>query len=162
VNWQPIGPALFKNVGSVWAPDLVRHQGRYYIYFPAVADDPRTNYVVRADDLRGPWSPPIDLQIGHIDPGHAVGPDGRRFLFLSDGYRVSLAADGLSVIDAPRKVYDGWKYPDEWIVETFAQEGPKILKRGDYYYMVLAEGGTAGPPTGHMIVAARSRSLDGP
>jgi len=34
VNWQPVGPALFKNVGSVWAPDLVRHRGRYYIYFP--------------------------------------------------------------------------------------------------------------------------------
>ncbi len=27
VNWQPIGPTLFKNVGSVWAPDLVKHNG---------------------------------------------------------------------------------------------------------------------------------------
>jgi xylan 1,4-beta-xylosidase len=36
-------------------------------------------------------------------------------------------------------------YPEEWIVEGFAQEGPKILKRGDYYHMVLAQGGTAGP-----------------
>ena len=35
VNWQPVGPALFRNVGSVWAPDLVKHGGRYYIYFPA-------------------------------------------------------------------------------------------------------------------------------
>ncbi|MCI0632559.1 MAG: family 43 glycosylhydrolase, partial [Actinobacteria bacterium] len=47
-------------------------------------------------------------------------------------------------------------------MEGFAQEGPKILKRGDYYHMVLAEGGTAGPPTGHMIVSARSKSIDGP
>lgn len=162
VNWQPIGPALVKNVGSVWAPDLVKHQGRYYIYFPAVDDEPRTTYVVWADDIRGPWSPPIDLGIRRIDPGHAVGPDGTRYLFLSDGYRVTLAADGLSVVDEPRKVYDGWKYPSEWVVETFAQEGPKILRRGDYYYMVLAEGGTAGPPTGHMIVAARAASIDGP
>ena len=35
VNWTPIGPALRKNVGSVWAPDLVKHGGRYYIYIPA-------------------------------------------------------------------------------------------------------------------------------
>ena len=52
--------------------------------------------------------------------------------------------------------------PSRFVIEGFAQEGPKILRHGDYYYMVLAEGGTAGPPTGHMIVAARSRSIDGP
>jgi beta-xylosidase len=75
---------------------------------------------------------------------------------------VRLADDGLSVVGTMKKVYDGWKYPEEWIVESFSQEGPKILKRGDYYYMVLAEGGTAGPPTGHMIVAARSRTMEGP
>ena len=65
-------------------------------------------------------------------------------------------------IGAPKKVYDGWKYPDDWIVEGFAQEGPKILRHGDYYHMVLAEGGTAGPPTGHMIVSARVEVDRGP
>ena len=38
----------------------------------------------------------------------------------------------------------------------------EIVRRGDYYYMVLAEGGTAGPPTGHMVVAARSKTIEGP
>jgi xylan 1,4-beta-xylosidase len=161
VNWQPIGPALFKNVGSVWAPELVKHGKRYYIYFPGVGSD-RSNYVVWADDIRGPWSEPIDLKIGRIDPGHAVGLDGKRYLFLSGGYLVRLADDGLSVIGEPKKIYDGWKYPQDWIVEGFAQEGPKIIRKGAYYYMVLAEGGTAGPPTGHMIVAARSKTIEGP
>jgi|WetSurMetagenome_2_1015567.scaffolds.fasta_scaffold1178375_1 hypothetical protein len=36
VNGEPVGPALQKYVGSVWAPDLVHFQGRFYIYFPAV------------------------------------------------------------------------------------------------------------------------------
>jgi beta-xylosidase/acetyl esterase/lipase len=162
VNWQPVVPTLYKNVGSVWAPDLVKHQGRYYIYFPARTEAYRSNYVVWADSIRGPWSEPIDLKIGQIDPGHAVAPDGTRYLFLSAGNLVRLASDGLSVVGEMKKIYDGWKYPADWIVEGFAQEGPKILRRGDYYYMVLAEGGTAGPPTGHMIVAARSRSIDGP
>jgi xylan 1,4-beta-xylosidase len=161
VNWEPIGPALFKNVGSVWAPDLVKHRGRYYIYFPGIGPY-RSNYVVWADSIRGPWSEPIDLRTGRIDPGHAVGPDGKRYLFLSAGYVVPLADDGLSLVGPEKKIYDGWKYPQDWIVEGFAQEGPKILKRGEYYYMVLAEGGTAGPPTGHMIVSARSPSIDGP
>lgn len=161
VNWEPIGPALFKNVGSVWAPDLVKHGQRYYIYFPGIGPY-RSNYVIWADNIRGPWSDPIDLKIGQIDPGHAVGPDGKRYLFLSAGRLVALSDDGLSVVGEPRKVYDGWKYPEDWVVEGFAQEGPKILKRGEYYYMVLAEGGTAGPPTGHMIVAARSRTIEGP
>jgi xylan 1,4-beta-xylosidase len=161
VNWQVIGPTLFKNVGSVWAPELIKHKGRYYIYFPGISPN-RSNYVIWADNIRGPWSAPIDLKLTRIDPGHAVGPDGTRYLFLSAGELVQLSDDGLSTVGAPRKIYDGWKYPADWIVETFAQEGPKILKRGDYYYMVLAEGGTAGPATGHMIVAARSKTIEGP
>ena len=161
VNWQPIGPTLFKNVGSVWAPELVKHGARYYIYFPGISPN-RSNYVIWADDIRGPWSEPIDLKLTRIDPGHAVGPDGRRWLFMSAGELVELAPDGLATVGQPRKIYDGWKYPSDWVVEGFAQEGPKILSRGGYYYMVLAQGGTAGPPTGHMIVAARSRSIEGP
>ena len=83
INWQPIGHAITKNVGSIWAPDLVKHQGRYYIYFPArvggTESPRRSNFVVWADDIRGPWSEPIDIGLpGHIDPGHAVGEDGKR------------------------------------------------------------------------------------
>jgi xylan 1,4-beta-xylosidase len=161
INWAPLAPALTKNVGSVWAPDLVKHDGRYYIYFPGIGPY-RSNYVIWADDIHGPWSEPIDLKNRRIDPGHAVGPDGRRYLFLSGGYLVELSPDGLSIVGGEKKIYDGWPYPKEWIVETFAQEGPKVLKRGDFYYQVLAQGGTAGPATGHMIVAARSRTIEGP
>jgi beta-xylosidase len=162
VNWEPIGPALQKYVGSVWAPDLVCHQGRFYIYFPALTSKGFTNMVVHSDNIRGPWSDPIDLGVGEIDPGHAVAPDGNRYLFLSGGHLVLLTGDGLRAVGPVKKVYDGWKYPGDWDVETFAQEGPKILRHGDYYYMVLAEGGTAGPPTSHMVIMARSKSLEGP
>jgi xylan 1,4-beta-xylosidase len=162
MNWQPMTAALRRNVGAVWAPDLVKHGGRYFIYFPARTATYASNYVIWSDDIRGPWSDPVDLKIDRIDPGHAAGEDGRRFLFMSGGYRVPLSADGLSVTGPAEHVYDGWEFPADWVVESFSQEGPKMRKHGDYYYMVLAEGGTAGPPTGHMVVAARSRSLDGP
>jgi beta-xylosidase len=162
VNWEPVGTALQRYVGSVWAPDLVRHEGRYYIYFPALTENRLTTMVVHADSIRGPWSDPVDLNLSFIDPGHAVGPDGKRYLFLSGGHMAPLSADGLRITGPAKKVYDGWKYPESWDVETFAQEGPKILHHGDYYYMVLAEGGTAGPATSHMVIMARSRTLEGP
>ena len=162
VNWEPIGPALNRYVGNVWAPDLAYHKGRFYIYFPALSSSGITNMVVYTDNIRGPWSDPIDLKVGNIDPGHAVGPDGKRYIFLSGGHYAPLSDDGLSVTGPVMKIYDGWKYPDHWDVETFAQEGPKILHRGDYYYMVLAEGGTAGPATSHMVIMARSKNIEGP
>ena len=161
INWTPIGPTLFKNVGSVWAPELIKHKGRYYIYFPGIGPY-RSNYVIHANKIRGPWSEPIDLKNRRIDPGHAIGPDGKRYLFLSAGYLVQLSDDGLSIVGEEKHVYPGWQYPKDWIVEGFAQEGPKIIKKGDYYYQILAQGGTAGPPTGHMIVSARSKTLEGP
>jgi beta-xylosidase len=162
VNWQPIGPALSRNVGSVWAPDLVKHGGRYYIYFPGRTANGRSNYVVWADRISGPWSEPIDLKLPYIDPGHAVGEDGKRYLFLSGGRYVPLTDDGLSTTGEVKHAYEGWRYPDDWVVEGFAQEGPKILMHGEYFHMILAEGGTAGPPSGHMIVSARSQSIHGP
>ncbi|MFT3830622.1 MAG: family 43 glycosylhydrolase [Opitutaceae bacterium] len=162
VNWEPLGPALNKPVGSVWAPDLCKHDGRYYIYFPALSTSGLTNMVVHADSPRGPWSDPVDLQTGNIDPGHITDENGKRYLFFSAGFMAPLSDDGLSLTGPQKKVYDGWKYPEAWDVEVFAQEGPKMLRHGDYYYMVLAEGGTAGPATSHMVIMARSKSLEGP
>jgi beta-xylosidase len=37
VNWTPIARALHALDGSVYAPDLVKYKGRYYIYFPRTA-----------------------------------------------------------------------------------------------------------------------------
>ncbi|MDE2265372.1 MAG: family 43 glycosylhydrolase [Alphaproteobacteria bacterium] len=163
VNWQPLQPTLFENVGSVWAPDLVKHNGRYYIYFPGHGRTATNNFVVHADDIRGPWSAPIDLKIpAHIDPGHIVGEDGARYLFLSGGDYVKLTDDGLATDGEIRHVYDGWKYPESWDMESFSPEGPKMRRHGDWFYMTLAEGGTAGPPTSHLVVSARSRSIHGP
>jgi len=44
----------------------------------------------------------------------------------------------------------------------FAPEGPKIFRRGDWFYLMTAVGGTSGPPTSHMVIVARSRSIHGP
>lgn len=163
VNWTPLTAVLKTNIGSVWAPELVKHQGRYFLYIPARFPDKRSIYVIHAEKIEGPWSEPIDLNLPrHIDPGHAVGEDGSRWLFLSGGDRVRLGDDGLSTVGEVEHVYDPWRYPESWVVEGFAPEGPKIMRKGEWFYMITAVGGTAGPPTGHMVIAARSKSINGP
>lgn len=164
VNWRPLTAALKTNIGPIWACDIVKHDGLYYIYIPArrAADD-KSVYVITAKSMAGPWSEPVDLHLPDaIDPGHAVGEDGTRWLFLNHGRRVKLTPDGLRTVGAIETVYEPWRYPATWDVEGRAPEGPKITRRGDYYYLIMAVGGTAGPPTGHMVIAARSKSIDGP
>ncbi|QNQ09539.1 family 43 glycosylhydrolase [Sphingomonas alpina] len=162
VNWRPMGPALTRNIGSVWAVSLEKHDGRFFLYIPTKSD-PNSIWVIHADRIEGPWSDPIDLHLpNHIDPCHAVGEDGSRWLFLSGGDRIRLAADGLSTVGAVEHVYDPWRYPSDWVVEGFSPEGPKIVRHGGWFYLITAVGGTAGPPTGHMVIAARSRSIHGP
>jgi len=158
INWRPVAHALHKYVGSVYAPDLVKYKDKFYIYFPANG----TNYVVTADSIDGKWSEPIDLKIGNIDPGHITDEYGKRYLFFSNGGFVPLSDDGLSVTGDLKDSYKGWPIPKDWTIECFCLEGPKLIKRGEYYYLTVAQGGTAGPATGHMVISARSKSLFGP
>lgn len=164
VNWRPIGPALHRHIGTVWALDLCKHGDRYYVYIPAIPPGkPWSTFVIWADHIEGPWSDPIDLGLQHcIDPGHMVGEDGKRYLFVNGIRKIQLTDDGLATVGELGPAYDPWRYPEDWIVENFAPEGPKLFKRGKWFYLVTAVGGTAGPVTGHMVIAARSQSIHGP
>ncbi len=160
VNWEPISNALNKFLGSVWAPDIFKYKGKYYIYFTVAG---KGNFAVYSSSPYGPWSEPVNLQIDGIDPGHIVDEKGQRWVFMNGGYRAKLNPSGLGVVHGTlEKVYDGWDFPLEWESDGFNLEGPKLKKIGDYFYLVAAQGGTAGPPTSHMAVLARSKSLDGP
>jgi len=165
VNWTPLTAALTTNIGNIWALDIAKYNGRYFIYIPVLSDGdrPLRTYVIHAESMSGPWSEPLDMRIdNYIDPGHAVGEDGKRYLFFNGGNRVQLSDDGLSAVGKVQHVYDGWPIPQDWVIEGFALEGPKVLHRNGWFYLFSGEGGTAGPPTSHMVVVARSRSIDGP
>ncbi|WP_310531042.1 family 43 glycosylhydrolase [Novosphingobium sp.] len=170
VNWRPLTIALAKPLGTVFAVDIAKHDGRYFIYIPFMKAPWSTDlanfantYVIHAPSMAGPWSDPIDMKVGGlIDPGHVVGEDGHRYLFFNDGKRVRLTADGLATAGPVETAYEAWRYPDDWITEAYSPEGPKLFRREGYFYLVNAVGGTSGPATGHMIVAARSRSIHGP
>lgn len=158
LNWTPICRAGSTWVGSAWAPDLQKVGDTYYIYFPAN----ETNWVITSKNIRGPWSEPVDLKIGGIDPGLAVTPEGKRYLFTNSGNVTPLTDDGLSRAGETVHVYRGWTYPSEWETECMCLESPKLIWHDGYYYMTSAEGGTAGPATSHMAVCARSKDIYGP
>lgn len=182
VNWRPLTRALRTYQGRAWASDIVHHGGKFYIYTTQVeqfrgepedpnlaqrslrpADQAFMNVVLWADDPAGPWSDPIDLGVyGPIDPGHVVDREGNRYLYFNKGRVIALAPDGLSTQGDLYKAYDGWEYPEHWVVECPCLEAPKLTYRDGYYYMVSAQGGTSGPSTAHMAIVARSESVMGP
>ncbi len=168
VTWTFVTAALPRPAGITFAVDIAEVDGRFFIYIPFIpaswsALTEPSIFVIHADAMEGPWSEPIDLGIrGAIDPGHVVGEDGTRYLFTNGIRRIALREDGLSTAGELEHVYDGWHYPDEWITEAYALEGPKLLRKDGWFYLISAVGGTAGPPTGHMVIAARSRSVHGP
>ena len=159
LTWEPIARAVQGQDYSIFAPDLCKVGDRYYIYYPTSNG---LNFVVTADSIQGPWSEPILIDVNGIDPGHVVDSDGNRYLYTNNGHVIPLTADGLHAAGPNRKVYDGWQYPQEWETEGMWLESPKLCKRGEWFYLVSAEGGTAGPVTSHMCVVARSRSAVGP
>lgn len=167
VNWEPVGYALREFIGDVWAPDLVFYKGLYYIYFPARVTNPdgksrQTCFVITARTASGLWSAPIDLNLGGIDPGHVADESGNRYLYVDGGRMIGLTPDGLQTKGRLEKIYSGWAYPEEWDVECMCLESPKLVSRQGFFYLVSAQGGTAGPSTSHMIVVARSKSPAGP
>jgi beta-xylosidase len=175
VNWRPVTRHMFADLTGIWAVDLQYFDGKFHLFMP-VGEWPgktnehyRANFVVSAVKPEGPWSAPhrIDREFipedyyTGIDPGFVQTPDGERFLYTDHGYVMPLS-DELIATAQPKIVYAGWPYPRDWIVEGFCLESPKLFRRGDWYYLVSAQGGTSGPSTSHMAVVARSKSPTGP
>lgn len=160
VNWEPISFGITAEQDySIFAPEICKVGGKFYIYYPTSAG---VNYVVTADDPHGPWSDPVLLDAHGIDPGHVYAEDGKQYLYTNNGFCVELTDDGLAAAGEDSKLYDGWQFPQEWETEGFWLESPKLFQKDGWFYLVTAEGGTAGPPTSHMVVVARSRSALGP
>ncbi|HZK04115.1 MAG TPA: family 43 glycosylhydrolase [Bacteroidaceae bacterium] len=159
LNWRPIVRAVKNQNYSIFAPELCKVDEKFFIYYPTSGGQ---NFVITADSIQGPWSQPILMDVNGIDPGHVIDTDGTRYLYTNNGHVIQLTPDGLATFGPNRKVYDGWEYPQEWETEGMWLESPKLLRRGDFFYMVSAEGGTAGPATSHMCVVARSKSALGP
>lgn len=99
INWEPVSRVMPEYTGTAMAPDLIKYKGRYYIYYPT----DETNWVIWADDIKGPWSKPIDLKVSGIDPGHIADENGNRYLYVNEGEVIRLSDDGLSTVGEKKK-----------------------------------------------------------
>ncbi len=169
VNWEFLYYAVTNFTGRLWAPDLIKYGDTYYIYAFLATEDPHWNYgdvyVTTTKDIKhGPWTEPtvVYKNIPSIDPGHVVGEDGKRYIFMSQNMYFPLSDDGLKATGHYKIIYPDWPIPDKWDVEGMCTEGPKLLWKDGWLYLTTAQGGTLGPPTSHMVVSLRSRSVHGP
>jgi beta-xylosidase len=176
VNWSPLVKHTFTgDYSMIWAVDLQYFNGRFHLYmpinnYPGKNQKGFGNFVTISEKAEGPWSEPIDLELpmldlpgySAIDPGFIQTPEGKKYLYVSDGYYVKLNDDGTKAVSSPVRAYEGWQYPEEWNVECMCLESPKLFIKEGFYYLVSAQGGTSGPSTAHMTVVARSQSPEGP
>ncbi|MDR7299292.1 xylan 1,4-beta-xylosidase [Pelomonas aquatica] len=147
VHWVPIGAALARVIGSVQAVNLIQHAGRYFIYLGVRTPQGTAIHVVHADDMRGPWSAPIDLGLpGCAAPAHVVDEAGQRHLFVNGLQRVRLSDDGLATAGG----LSGTDCP--------ALESARMLRHGEFVYLITTASGSAV----HRATVARAPSLHGP
>lgn len=164
VHWEVIGHAVtnpkwarldeLEGGRGYWAPDISYDDGTFYITATYRLGDAgpvyRRQIVVSSDKPQGPYSEPVFIEEDGIDPS-IFHEGGRHYMLLNRGARIfELSDDCKRQISQARLLF----YGDQ----KRAPEGPHLLKKDDWYYLFLAEGGT-GP--GHRITVARSRELMG-
>jgi xylan 1,4-beta-xylosidase len=151
---------------GAFAPDISFHAGLFFIANTCVGC--KGNFFITAKDPAGPWSDPVWLPFEGIDP--SIFWDGDRAYIVNNrapdeapryaGHRAIWIQEfdwrHGRMVGQSRQLVNGGVDIDQqpvWI------EGPHIFKRGGYYYLTAAEGGTG---SNHSQVIFRSRDLFGP
>lgn len=166
VNWRQIGHCLttkqqlpLANAGSsggIYAPTIRHHDGWFYMVTTNVSG--MGNFYVRSKQPEGPWSEPIPVAQGGIDPSLLFDEDGRvYFQSTCEGnegngiYQCEIDISTGSLLTESRLIWrgTGGAYP----------EAPHLYKINGFYYLLIAEGGTE---YGHMATIARSSAPYGP
>lgn len=165
INWEIIGHAItnpdfaildeLEGGRGYWAPDISYYNGKFYITATYRLNDTTNVYrkqiVVSSDKPEGPYSKPSIIDEDGIDPSIFNDDDGKRYMLLNRGARIfELNKDATEQISEAEMLF----YGDN----KRAPEGPHLIKKDDYYYLFLAEGGTG---VGHRITVSRSKSLKG-
>lgn len=169
VTWELIGNVLDRedqlslpsSAGSsgIFAPTIRHHDGRFWMITTNINRVRDGHLIVSATDPAGPWTTPVYTTgaLG-IDPDLFWDADGTCYLTWAGGWdgglpimQVALDPATGELLGEPRGISSGTGLANP--------EGPHIYRRGDWYYLLLAEGGTE---RGHTVTIARSRSVDGP
>lgn len=161
-HWQQIGHVLTRPSqlpltgarasGGIYAPSLRHHAGLYYMITTNV--DGGGHFYVTSPSPAGPWSEPVWLPGGGIDPSLFFDDDDTCYFTYTDDTSIQQAIIEPStgrLLTPPRPIWQG--------TGGMHPEGPHLYKIGGVYYLLIAEGGTE---YGHMVTLARSASPWGP
>jgi alpha-N-arabinofuranosidase len=123
------------------------------------------NFIVTAEDSRGPWSAPYVLDDAPgIDPSLFFDDDGRAW-YVGNHMPPDPAFDGqaeiwLQELDLESMQLTGERhYLWRGCCGGVWAEGPHIYKKDGYYYLLISEGGTAYE---HALAVAASKDITGP
>lgn len=119
---------------SMWAPDCVFKNGKYYFYFPSQPKGEKgfTVGVAVSDKPAGPFTPyarPID-GIKGIDPCVLTDSNGESYIYWSGrGLQVARLKDNMSELATEPKLIEG-------LPEGF-KEGPFAFERNGKFYLTF-------------------------
>ncbi|WTJ88695.1 glycoside hydrolase family 43 protein [Streptomyces sp. NBC_01537] len=163
VHWEQIGHALDRpgqlrlpretpSSGGLYAPTLRHHDGRFWLIVTNVTPG-EGNLVVSATDPAGPWSDPVRLPgVPGIDPDLAWDEEGNCWCTIAGVAQVRIDPGTGETFGEPQPVWSGTP-------GAAAPEAPHLYRIGDYWYLMIAEGGTE---RGHGVSIARGTSPNGP
>lgn len=169
VSWEHVADAvsnpdylpyeLATASGGVWAPTIRYYEGKFYI---TATFSERGNFIVTSTNLAEGFSEPVWVEMDGIDPS-LYFEDGNAYYCANDcGSRMEkYGTEGISVaridcvsgklLETPVSIWEG--------TGGGFLESPHIYKIENYYYLMVAEGGTS---LNHMITIARSIDIYGP
>jgi len=126
------------NAYSMWAPDCIERNGKYYFYFPAITNEVdsagRKGFgigIAVANKPEGPYIPQNERikGVNGIDPNIFIDKDGQAYLYWSMRhiYVAKLSDDMLSLASEVIVV--------EELPQKGLKEGPYLFERNNVYYM---------------------------
>jgi xylan 1,4-beta-xylosidase len=161
VHWEQIGNALDRpsqlvlppdipSSAGVYAPTLRHHDGQFWLITSNVGVG---NLIVTAEDPAGPWSEPILMPgVPGIDPDLAWDEEGRCWCTVAGVSQIQIDPHTGQPLGDWRRLWSGSPHAQ-------APEAPHLYRIGDYWYLMIAEGGTE---RGHAVSIARGAAPGGP
>lgn len=175
VHWEQIGNVMDRasqlpladagHSQGLFAPTIRFHEGIFYVICTNVSHG--GNYVVTAESPEGPWSEPHYLKgADGIDPSLFFDRDGKCYYIGTHPNPEGCKYNGDWYIWIQELDLNTWKLVGEhknvWngaMRDVHWPEGPHLYRKGEYYYILHAEGGT-GPE--HAVSVCRSKNIWGP
>ncbi|MCX8728600.1 MULTISPECIES: family 43 glycosylhydrolase [unclassified Gilliamella] len=156
---------------GIWAPHL-SYDGitkKYWLIYShminmAGREFNADTYVTCANNIQGPWSAPIYITSIGFDPALFHDEDGKHYLTILEWEtRQGYQAPGhivIAEIDLDhKKLVSPWVRLTQGFTTRGCAEAPQLYKKQDYYYLLIAAGGTG---YAHGIEIGRSKTIFGP